>query len=95
MKTTIELDSELLQAAKQRALDSNTSLKHVIEQALRQLLRPTAQMSVPIRTIVHGAHGDPWPLALEKMRSAAYPKENSEYWNKRMGADIASQAPLK
>jgi hypothetical protein len=85
MKTTIELDNSLLQAAKQRALDTNTSLKHVMEQALRQLLRPTDDVSLPIRTITFGKSSAPWPLSLEKMRAHAYAEESSDYLNKRLG----------
>jgi Bacterial antitoxin of type II TA system, VapB len=72
MKTTINLDDQLLQAAKQRALDTNTSLKDIMEQALRQFLRPTIAMGVPIRTITFGNAGDAWPLSPEQLRSAAY-----------------------
>jgi hypothetical protein len=85
MKTTIELDSALLQAAKQRALDTNTSLKNVLEQALRQLLRPTDGVSLPIRTIAFGKKTTPWPLNAEKMRSHAYAEQSEEYLNKRLG----------
>ncbi len=85
MKTTINLDSQLLQAAKQRALDTNTSLKEVMEQALRLLLQPTPSIGVPIRTITFGKAGDPWSLLPEQMRSAAYPDTDTLQWNKRMG----------
>jgi hypothetical protein len=85
MKTTVELDSTLLQAAKQRALDTNTSLKHVLEQALRQLLRPADGISIPIRTITFGKTTAPWPLADTKMRSHAYAEQSEEYLNKRVG----------
>jgi hypothetical protein len=82
MKTTIELDSALLQAAKQRALDTNSSLKQVMEQALRQLLRPAAELTVPIRTITFGTPSDSWPLSKAKMRDAAYPDQTTEHWIK-------------
>jgi hypothetical protein len=85
MKTTIELDSALLQAAKQRALDTNTSLKNVLEQALRQLLRPTDGVSLPIRTITFGKKTAPWPLTSEKMRTHAYLEHSEEYLKKRFG----------
>jgi hypothetical protein len=85
MKTTVELDSILLQAAKQRALDTNTSLKQVLEQALRQLLRPAEVVSLPIRTITFGKTTAPWPLTDVKMRSHAYAEQSEEYLNKRVG----------
>jgi hypothetical protein len=86
MKTTIELDSALLQAAKQRALDTNTSLKNVLELALRQLLRPVESVSPPIRTITFGKTTSSWPLNDAKMRAHAYPEQSEEYLNKRLGA---------
>ncbi len=92
MKTTIELDSTLLQAAKQRALDTNTSLKQVLEQALRQLLRPAEPVSLPIRTITFGKTTAAWPLTSEKMRVEAYPKQTAEYLDKRLGFDPANKA---
>ncbi len=91
MKTTIELDSTLLQAAKQRALDTNSTLKQVMEQALRQLLRPTAELTVPIRTITFGTPSDSWPLSKVKMRDAAYPDQTTENWNKRLGFDPSGE----
>jgi hypothetical protein len=72
IKTTVNLDSQLLQAAKQRALDTNTSLKDVLEQALRQLLRPCMSVGVPIRTVTFGSAGDPWTITPQQLRSAAY-----------------------
>ncbi len=87
MKTTINLDDQLLQAAKQRALDTNTSLKDVMEQALRQLLRPTIPTGVPIRTITFGNASEAWPLSPEQLRSAAYPDKNADQWNKEMGLE--------
>ncbi len=39
MKTTVELDDELLRRSKQRALEEGSSLKSLIEEGLRQLLR--------------------------------------------------------
>jgi hypothetical protein len=85
MKTTVELDSTLLQAAKQRALDTNTSLKQVLEQALKQLLRPAEGISLPIRTITFGKTRAPWHLTDSKMRSHAYTEQSEEYLNKRVG----------
>jgi hypothetical protein len=85
MKTTIELDSALLQAAKQRALDNNTSLKQVMEQALRQLLRPAETVSVPIRSMTFGNTGAAWPFTSEKMRAHAYPELDTYDTKIRLG----------
>ena len=38
MKTTVELDDDLLRRSKERALREGTSLKALIEEGLRQLL---------------------------------------------------------
>jgi hypothetical protein len=95
VKTTINLDSQLLQAAKQRALDTNTSLKDVMEQALRQMLRPAPAVGVPIQTLTFGNAGDPWTVSLEKMRRAAYPDQNTQYFNKRMGLDPSDASRKK
>jgi Bacterial antitoxin of type II TA system, VapB len=95
MKTTINLDDQLLQAAKQRALDTNTSLKDVMEQALRQLLRPTMAVGVPIRTITFGKTGDAWTISPEQLRSAAYPEQNTVQWNKRMGLNPSDAIDTK
>jgi hypothetical protein len=39
MKTTVELPDDLLLAAKRRALESRTTLRHILERALRRELR--------------------------------------------------------
>jgi hypothetical protein len=51
MRTTVRLDEHLLQQAKQRALDSGTTLTAVLEQALRESLaqKPAAARSKPLR----------------------------------------------
>jgi hypothetical protein len=38
MRTTIELNDELLRKAKRRAADGGTTLKDIVEQALRSML---------------------------------------------------------
>jgi hypothetical protein len=86
MKTTIELDSALLQAAKQRALDTNSSLKQVIEQALRQLLGPANAISVPIRTMTFGNADATWPFTSAKMRAHAYPERSGDDLKTRLGS---------
>jgi hypothetical protein len=58
-----------------------------MEQALRQLLRPTIATGVPIRTLTFGNAGDAWPFSPDPLRSAAYPDENADYWTKRIGFD--------
>jgi len=43
MKTTLELPDDLLQQAKETALRRKTTLKHLVEHALRRELNPTDQ----------------------------------------------------
>jgi hypothetical protein len=43
MRTTIDIPDELMRNAKQRAADENTSLRVVVESALRQYLMRTAR----------------------------------------------------
>jgi len=40
MKTTIELPDDLLMAARRKALETNATLREVVERALRRELRP-------------------------------------------------------
>lgn len=51
MKTTLELDDDLLRRAKQAALDRDTTLRAIVEEAL-ELALGRAAGPVPIRTIV-------------------------------------------
>jgi hypothetical protein len=41
MKTTVELPDELLLEAKRRALETRTTLREILERALRKELRPS------------------------------------------------------
>ncbi len=48
MRTTVTIDDSLLQAAKQRALEQRTTLRQVVEDALRAaLLGPRDDAEVP------------------------------------------------
>ncbi len=71
MKTTLELDDELLRRAKQVALDRGTTLRAVVEEALARALGP-ATPPVPIRTVV-------WP-AVESGGRPAAPAEPEHAW---------------
>jgi hypothetical protein len=42
MKTTVEIDDDLLRAAKRAAIDEGVTLRQVIEDALRARLEPSA-----------------------------------------------------
>jgi hypothetical protein len=47
MKTTLELDTQLLVAAKATAAQQRITLKALVERALRKELAPSAQLSNP------------------------------------------------
>ncbi len=51
MRTTIRMDDELLRRAKEHAASSGTTLTHVIEDAVRQLLarRRVSRVREPVR----------------------------------------------
>ena len=49
MRTTLNLDDELVRLAKQRALDQGTTLTGVIESALRSLLEEQHAPSKPYK----------------------------------------------
>lgn len=51
MKTTLDLDDDLLRRAKQAALDRDTTLRAIVEEALALALG-RASPPVPVRTIV-------------------------------------------
>ncbi|MGO9322502.1 MAG: antitoxin [Solirubrobacteraceae bacterium] len=59
MRTTISIEDQLLQAAKQRALDREITLGGVIEDALRVALdpderRPKSAVALPVSTRTGG-----------------------------------------
>ncbi len=49
MRTTLDLDSALLRAAKQRAVNESKTLTAVITEALRRYLAPPARSAKPFR----------------------------------------------
>lgn len=51
MKTTLDIDDDLLRRAKQAALDRDTTLRAVVEEALERALGQTGAPT-PIRTVV-------------------------------------------
>jgi uncharacterized protein len=65
-----------------------------MEQALRQLLRPATELTVPIRTITFRTPSDSWPLSKAKMRDAAYPDQATEHWIKRLGFEPSGKTRL-
>ncbi|MGH9418102.1 MAG: hypothetical protein ACRD01_15885 [Terriglobales bacterium] len=55
MKTTLELDAVLLRAAKRAALDRGTSLKGLVETALRRELTSPRRRRLKILSVPGGA----------------------------------------
>ena len=55
VKTTLDLSDDLLRRAKQAALDRNTTLRAIIEEALERALGSEPKRVPPLRTVV-------WPL---------------------------------
>jgi hypothetical protein len=51
MKTTLDLDDELLRRAKQAALDRRTTLRAIVEDALARALGPSTAEVAPPRTV--------------------------------------------
>jgi hypothetical protein len=49
MRTTLDLDGELLRKAKRRAADEGTTLTRIVEGALRHYLAPTRPSGKPFR----------------------------------------------
>ncbi|MBL9172252.1 MAG: hypothetical protein JNL10_01845 [Verrucomicrobiales bacterium] len=69
MKTTLELPDELLIEAKMLAVRRKTTLKAVVESALRRELRPVAEMESPDPEIFET--GPLGFLVLKRRRGAA------------------------
>ena len=92
MKTTLDIEDKLLTAAKQRALDTGTSLRHVVETALAQLLKPHTAPVSPIKTIVFtpALSSQSPPPTTDTLSKAAYPNIDAHYLRKRLGAERSS-----
>ena len=58
MKTTIELSDDLLRRAKRAALERDTTLRAIVEEALARALGPADARSAALRTLT-------WPPARE------------------------------
>lgn len=54
MRTTLVLDDRLVREAKRRAADTGSTLSEVVNDALREALRPTPKPSLPFRMITYG-----------------------------------------
>jgi hypothetical protein len=72
MRTTLDLDDDLVRKAKRRAADQGTTLTAVIEQALRELLAPRAATGKPFRLRLLTKRGRPVPGVNLADRDALY-----------------------
>ena len=62
MRTTIDVDKELLQAARERATAARTSLSRLVEEALRSFLTLDSVVAEgPFELITFGRPGGPFP----------------------------------
>lgn len=62
MKTTVDIDDELLRAAKKAAIDRHTTLRELMERGLRRELAPAPR---PKRKIQWVTASGPWPEGLD------------------------------
>jgi hypothetical protein len=83
MKTTLELDPELLKRAKQKALDSGTTFKSVVEDALQLYLGNSTRVPVPLVTVVYGDAAKTTNQFV--IPSGEADLSQDDYWQKRFG----------
>ncbi len=76
MKTTIEIDAELLTRAKRKALDTGTSLKAVFEAALAAHLGG-ASVPMPLRMVVFGPENG---AVLNTVPVSSLPEDQDSFW---------------
>ena len=69
MRTTLNLDDQLLKSAKHRAIEENVSLARVIESSLREFLSKPKEKREPIRLLTASGPGVKPGVDLENGRS--------------------------
>jgi len=72
MKTTLELDDRILERAKRLAAEQGTTLRAVVEDALRARLSPPPRRPEPYRFVVPIVHGTAPPRVDVADRQALY-----------------------
>ncbi len=89
MKTTLDIDDQLLLAAKQRALDTGATLRQVVETALATHLKLHQAIPTPIKTLVYppreGLPLKAFDFSPEKLHELAYEHDDPAWWLKRFG----------
>ncbi len=68
MRTTLVLDDRLVREAKRRAADTGTTLSEVVNDALREALRPNPRTVVPFEMITYGDPSEPFHLTPQDIK---------------------------
>ncbi len=68
MRTTLVLDDRLVREAKRRAADTGTTLSEVVNDALREALRPTPRPAVTFEMITYGDPNESFDLTPEAIK---------------------------
>ncbi|MFN8520926.1 MAG: type II toxin-antitoxin system VapB family antitoxin [Chloroflexota bacterium] len=69
MRTTLVLDDRLVREAKRRAADTGSTLSDVVNDALREALRPAPEATVPpFRMITYGDPDEVFQLTPEAIK---------------------------
>ena len=92
MRTTLDLQEELLRAARRKAVETGTTLTRVVEDALRQALAPRSTPSEPVDLPVFGGDGPAPGVDLSDpraLRDLATEEEDARY-RAELGRDAAS-----
>ena len=92
MKTTIEIPDELLNRAKQAALERNTTLRVIVEEALQRALGPALGEVTALRTVTWGSPRDARSAPLDAgtvqaaiAREREGPLDDADQWLERFG----------
>lgn len=81
MRTTVNLDDQLLDRLKQRASESGTSVSRLIEQAVRLALRrgPASSAAAPFELVTFGAGGRFSPYDIDKTSALLAAEDEARY----------------
>jgi len=77
MRTTVDIDDKLLALARKRALEKGTSLRNVIESALRRALMESKKAPTRFRLKWKTVRGNPLPGVDISDRDALYERMES------------------
>lgn len=91
MKTTIEISDDLLMRARQAALERNTTLRAIVEEALERALGHASDPVPALRTITWGSSSGQGSRALDSkavrvaLRREREGPQDDDYWRRRFG----------